>query len=155
MGYYLFALIVLLLDQGSKWIIVTTMKLHEQISVIRNFFMVTHYRNSGAAFSILQNQRWFFIGITTIVLIGVIWYMQQMKHHVGVKLPLGLSLILGGATGNFVDRLLTGEVVDFLRFNFGSYTFPIFNIADVAICSGVGLILLDTLLTVKKSSSLT
>ena len=154
MWYYIIALIVFLIDQGTKWIIATKLELYEQVPVIGDFFLITSHRNTGAAFSILENKRWFFIIVTTIVVAGIIWYMQKIKHQKGVILPLGLSLILGGAVGNFLDRLLTGEVVDFLQFNFGSYTFPIFNIADTGICVGVGFVLLDALLTVKHEKEL-
>lgn len=151
--YYFIALIVFLLDQGTKWIIATQMRLGEQRSVIGDFFLITSHRNTGAAFSILEGQRWFFLVITPIVLIGIVWYMQKMKQSGSKMLFLGLSLILGGAVGNFLDRALTGEVVDFLQFNFGNYTFPIFNIADSGIVIGVGLVLLDSLLGAKKGEN--
>nr|WP_253297874.1 signal peptidase II [Paenibacillus sp. MSJ-34] len=151
--YYFIALIVFLLDQGTKWIIATQMRLGEQRSVIGDFFLITSHRNTGAAFSILEGQRWFFLVITPIVLIGIVWYMQKMKQSGSKMLFLGLSLILGGAVGNFLDRALTGEVVDFLQFNFGNYTFPIFNIADSGIVIGVGLVLLDSLLSAKKGEN--
>ncbi|MBU5440542.1 signal peptidase II [Paenibacillus sp. MSJ-34] len=153
MIYYFIALIVFLLDQGTKWIIATQMRLGEQRSVIGDFFLITSHRNTGAAFSILEGQRWFFLVITPIVLIGIVWYMQKMKQSGSKMLFLGLSLILGGAVGNFLDRALTGEVVDFLQFNFGNYTFPIFNIADSGIVIGVGLVLLDSLLSAKKGEN--
>ncbi|CAH0122518.1 Lipoprotein signal peptidase [Paenibacillus sp. CECT 9249] len=153
MIYYFIALIVFLLDQGTKWIIATQMRLGEQRSVIGDFFLITSHRNTGAAFSILEGQRWFFLVITPIVLIGIVWYMQKMKQSGSKMLFLGLSLILGGAVGNFLDRVLTGEVVDFLQFNFGNYTFPIFNIADSGIVIGVGLVLLDSLLGAKKGEN--
>lgn len=151
--YYFIALIVFLLDQGTKWIIATQMRLGEQRSVIGDFFLITSHRNTGAAFSILEGQRWFFLVITPIVVIGIVWYMQKMKQSGSKMLLLGLSLILGGAVGNFLDRALTGEVVDFLQFNFGNYTFPIFNIADSGIVIGVGLVLLDSLLGAKKGEN--
>ncbi|CAH8769773.1 signal peptidase II [Paenibacillus dendritiformis] len=154
MWYYLIALIVFLIDQGTKWIIATRLTLYEQIPVIGNFFLITSHRNTGAAFSILENQRWFFVIVTIVVAIGIIWYMYKIRHQQGHILPIGLSLILGGALGNFLDRLLTGEVVDFLQFNFGSYTFPIFNVADMGITIGVGLVLLDAMLSVKREKAL-
>lgn len=151
---YVLALIVLGIDQGSKWLVATKMDLYESIPVIGDFFEIYSHRNSGAAFSILEGQRWFFLVITTIVVIGIIWYMQKVKFSQGKVLPIGLSLILGGAIGNFIDRAMTGEVVDFLRFNFGSYTFPIFNIADSAICIGVGFVLLDALLSIRREKKI-
>lgn len=150
MWYYGIALIVFLLDQGTKWLVANRMELHQEISVIGDFFLITSHRNRGAAFGILQEQRWFFIVVTIIVVAGLIWYLQKIRHEKSKILPIGLALILGGAIGNFLDRLLFGEVVDFLMFNFGSYTFPIFNVADSAICIGVGLVLLDTILSVRQ-----
>ena len=147
--YYIAALIVLLLDFITKKLIATKMTLDQEISVIGNFFLITSHRNRGAAFGILQEQRIFFIIITVIIVSGLIWYIQASRKVAHPRLLMGLGLVLGGAIGNFIDRARFGEVVDFLKFNFGSYTFPIFNIADSAIVIGVGLILLDTLLTAK------
>lgn len=144
--YYVIALIVFLVDQGSKWLVKTNMDLGQEISVIGDFFYITSHRNRGAAFGILQDQRWFFIVVTIIVVIALVWYIQKIKSQPDKLLPLALSLVLAGAIGNFLDRLLMGEVVDFFKFNFGSYTFPIFNVADSAIVVGVALIILDTLL---------
>lgn len=146
MIYYVIALIVFLVDQGSKWLVKTNMDLGQEISVIGDFFYITSHRNRGAAFGILQDQRWFFIVVTIIVVIALVWYIQKIKSQPDKLLPLALSLVLAGAIGNFLDRLLMGEVVDFFKFNFGSYTFPIFNVADSAIVVGVALIILDTLL---------
>ncbi|AIQ13879.1 signal peptidase II [Paenibacillus durus] len=148
MVYYLIALIVFLLDQGTKYLISTRLEIDEQIPVIGNFFVITSHRNRGAAFSILQDQRWFLILVTVVVLIGIVWYLNKVKRTRRL-LPLALSLVLGGAVGNFLDRAITGEVVDFLRFNFGSYTFPIFNVADSCIVVGVALIILDSIMDMR------
>ncbi|NGM81737.1 lipoprotein signal peptidase [Paenibacillus sp. 7124] len=148
MVYYLIALIVFLIDQGTKYLISSRLQLDEQIPVIGNFFLITSHRNRGAAFSILQNQRWFLILVTIVVVVGIVWYLNKVRKTRRL-LPLALALVLGGAIGNFLDRLLTGEVVDFLQFNFGSYTFPIFNVADSCIVVGVALIILDSLLDMK------
>ncbi|QWU14916.1 signal peptidase II [Paenibacillus sophorae] len=148
MVYYLIALIVFLLDQGTKYLISTRLEIDEQIPVIGNFFVITSHRNRGAAFSILQDQRWFLILVTLVVLIGIVWYLNKVRRTRRL-LPLALSLVLGGAIGNFLDRALTGEVVDFLRFNFGSYTFPIFNVADSCIVVGVALIILDSIMDMR------
>ena len=146
MIYYVIAMIIFLVDQGSKWLVKTKMDLGQEISVIGDFFYITSHRNRGAAFGILQDQRWFFIVITIIVVAALVWYIQKIKSQADKLLPVALSLVLAGALGNFLDRLLMGEVVDFFKFNFGSYTFPIFNVADSAIVVGVALIILDTLL---------
>jgi signal peptidase II len=144
--YYLIAFVLFLIDQGTKYLIATNLELYEQIPVIGDFFLITSSRNRGAAFGILQDQLWFFIVVTLIVVAGIIWYLQKVVKEGRRLLPTALALVLGGALGNFIDRLVMGEVVDFLQFNFGSYTFPIFNIADSCIVIGVALIILDTLL---------
>lgn len=152
--YFFYALIVFVLDQVSKWFIVKRIPLGEERSVIGEFFMITSHRNRGAAFGILQDQRWFFIIITTFVLIGIVWYMRRTVRENKKLLTFALSLLLGGAIGNFIDRALFGEVVDFLQFTFDFnffgkdiyYIYPIFNIADSAIVIGVILIFLDSIL---------
>ncbi|MCM3256441.1 signal peptidase II [Paenibacillus lautus] len=146
MVYYLIAFVLFLIDQGTKYLIATKLELYEQIPVIGDFFLITSSRNRGAAFGILQDQLWFFIIVTVIVVGGIVWYLRKVSKEGRKLLPTALALVLGGALGNFIDRLIMGEVVDFLQFNFGSYTFPIFNIADSCIVIGVGLIILDTLL---------
>ncbi|GBK64285.1 lipoprotein signal peptidase [Paenibacillus macerans] len=148
--YFLIALIVFLIDQGTKYLIATGLTIGEQIPVIGNFFLITSHRNRGAAFSILQDQRWFFVTVTAVVVVGIIWYLIKIKKQRNKLLPTALSLVLGGAVGNFLDRVVSGEVVDFLQFNFGSYTFPIFNVADSCIVIGVALIILDSLLEMRR-----
>ncbi|MFF2093478.1 signal peptidase II [Paenibacillus sp. NPDC058174] len=151
--YYWIAVIVFAIDYITKKIVATQMNLYDQISVIGNFFLITSHRNRGAAFSILQDQRLFFIVITVLIVAGIIWYAHANRNSGKVWLLTGLGLVLGGALGNFLDRALYGEVVDFLMFNFGSYTFPIFNVADSGICVGVALILIDTLISAKNEKS--
>ncbi|NHN28631.1 signal peptidase II [Paenibacillus agricola] len=152
MRYYVYAFIALLLDQVTKWFIVNRLVLGETRPVIGEFFEITSHRNRGAAFGILQDQRWFFIVITLLVAVGITIFLRKSFKEGKKLLPVALSLLLGGALGNFVDRALFGEVVDFLKFRFqfnwlGSpidYTYPIFNIADSAICIGVALIFIDS-----------
>ncbi|GGA21012.1 signal peptidase II [Paenibacillus physcomitrellae] len=146
MVYYLIALIAFLVDQGTKYLIAKQLQIGEEIPIIGHFFVITSSRNQGAAFGILQGKRWFFIVITIAVVIGIVWYMERVKKNGQKLLPVALSLILGGAIGNFLDRSVSAEVVDFLQFTFGSYIFPIFNFADSCIVVGVALIILDTLL---------
>jgi signal peptidase II len=156
--YFVYAAIVLLLDQLTKWFIVNRFELGETQSVIGEFFQITSHRNRGAAFGILQDQRWFFIVITLLVTVGITIFLRKSYKEGKKLLPFALGLLLGGALGNFVDRALFGEVVDFLKFRFqfngfGSpvdYTYPIFNIADSAICVGVALIFIDSILSWRK-----
>jgi len=151
--YYWIALAVLVLDQITKKIVENGMEVGDKISVIGTFFMFHYIRNDGAAFSMLRNQRVLFIVITMCVVIGIIWYIQR-NRTTGRRLFLAaLGLILGGAVGNMIDRILYGEVVDFFQFTFGNYIFPIFNIADIGITVGVAMILLDTLLDMKNQGA--
>ncbi|MEI3610967.1 signal peptidase II [Pseudogracilibacillus sp. SO30301A] len=148
--YYILAIIVIILDQGTKWIVDKKMELYESIPIIENFFYLTSHRNKGAAWGILQGHMTFFYIITVIVIIGIIYYMQ--KHAKDNKLlAISLSLLLGGAIGNFIDRLVRKEVVDFLDFIIINYDFPIFNVADSALTIGVFLILIATFLDEKKA----
>lgn len=150
--YYLISVAVFCLDYVTKKIIASQMTIGDKISVIGDFFLITSHRNKGAAFGILQGQRTFFLIITCAVVLGIVVYMHMNRKSGKPLMMTALGLVLGGAAGNFLDRALYGEVVDFLQFNFGSYMFPIFNVADMAIVIGVGLILLDTLLTMKEES---
>jgi len=142
--YYFVALIVILIDQMSKWIIVQQMELAQSIQIIHNFFYITSHRNEGAAWGILQGQMTFFYFITVIVVVAIVYYMQRYGNNHPL-LATSLSLLLGGAIGNFIDRLFRKEVVDFLDFIIISYDFPIFNIADSALTIGVILLIIFTL----------
>jgi signal peptidase II len=145
--YYFIALLIFLVDQATKWIVVTRMELGQSIPLLEGVFHLTSHRNRGAAFGILQDQRWFFIIITLVVVGFIIFYLRKVGQDKRM-LSYSLALILGGAVGNFLDRLLTGEVVDFLDFTL--INFPIFNIADSAIVIGVGLYMLDTFFELKE-----
>ncbi|WP_214824029.1 MULTISPECIES: signal peptidase II [unclassified Exiguobacterium] len=135
--YYVIALIVLVIDQLWKSAIIKWLEIGQSIPLWEGVFHITSLRNSGAAFGILQGQRWFFIIVTLLVVVGIVYYLQtEGKKNKGIS--FALSLLFGGALGNFYDRLLRGEVVDSLDFRF--IDFPIFNLADVFIFSGVVLL---------------
>lgn len=159
MIYWLVALLVIVLDQWTKWLVLTKMELYDVIPIWGNFFSITSHRNTGAAWGILQGQRWFFITVTTVIVVGIIYYLYRSIREGRRLLPFGLSLLLGGAIGNFIDRLLTGEVVDFLHFFFDfrgigipfTYDFPIFNVADMGIVIGISVVILDTLLEARRA----
>ncbi|MBN6185917.1 signal peptidase II [Aneurinibacillus sp. BA2021] len=140
MYYYVIALLVFLADRVTKWLVVSKMEFGQSIPLWEGVFHLTSHRNRGAAFGILQNQRTFFIVITLLVIVGIVWYLRRTYKESGL-VSWALALILGGAIGNFYDRVLTGEVVDF--FDFTLIHFPIFNIADSAIVIGVGLFVID------------
>nr|WP_033396526.1 signal peptidase II [Cohnella laeviribosi] len=130
-------------DQVTKWAVSTYMDMEETIPLIPNVFHLTSHRNRGAAFGILQNQRVFFIVVTIIIVIGIIVYLRKVYREQKF-LSFGLSFVLGGALGNFVDRAIKGEVVDMLDFRLIDY--PIFNLADCFIVTGVAIIILHTFL---------
>jgi signal peptidase II len=142
--YYIIAFIVILVDQLTKWLIVKNMELGESIQVIENFLYITSHRNRGAAWGILQGQMWFFYIITTIVIIALVYYIQKEAKG-KVLLGVSLAFMLGGAIGNFIDRIYRKEVVDFLNTYIFTYDFPIFNIADSALVIGVGMLMLQML----------
>ncbi|QQE75953.1 signal peptidase II [Brevibacillus composti] len=141
--YYLIAAAIIALDQWTKSLVVKHMELGESIPLFQDVLHLTSHRNMGAAFGILQNQRWLFIVITIAVVIGIMISLIRIGKS-QPRVSLALSLVLGGAIGNFIDRISTGQVVDFVDVTL--INFPIFNVADVAITVGVGLLLLDTLL---------
>jgi signal peptidase II len=151
--YYWIALLVFVVDQITKKIIDSQIMLNEKINVIGDFFVISHLRNPGAAFGILKNQTIFFILITLAVAVAIVWYIQQNRNSGKVLLLTALGMILGGAFGNFVDRALHGEVIDFLQFTFGTYEYPTFNVADMGITIGVILIIIDTLFDMKKGEA--
>ncbi len=125
------------------------MDLGEQITIIDHFLYITSHRNRGAAWGILQGQMEFFYVITIIVVIGIVYYMQKYAKE-SKLLAISLSFMLGGAIGNFIDRLFRQEVVDFVDVMIFTYDYPIFNVADAALVIGVILVLIITFLDEKK-----
>ncbi|MBM7618915.1 signal peptidase II [Bacillus tianshenii] len=153
MIYYLIALFIIIVDQVTKYLVVQYMELGENIPIIENFLYLSSHRNQGAAWGILQGQMYFFYIITMLVVIGLIVYLQKLPND-QKWMKFALSLMLGGAVGNFIDRLLHQEVIDFINTFIFSYDFPIFNVADSALVIGVGIILVLTLLEGKKEKEL-
>lgn len=140
------SLLAIVLDQGSKLIIDSSMQLYQSIPVLP-FFKITYVHNTGAAFSFLSEaggwQRWFFAGLALgISIIIAVWLSRLQKHE--TLLAIALSLVLGGAIGNLIDRLAYGYVIDFLDVYYGTWHWPAFNIADSAITLGVALMLLES-----------
>ena len=142
-NYFLFiglALIILLLDQASKWMAVNQIEVHESFSVIPGFFDLVLVKNRGMAFGIFSQTRsgfyYFFLIATTIGVTGVILFFFFWIKEAQIWLTAGLSLILGGALGNLVDRVRLGYVIDFLDFYFKGYHWPAFNVADSAVTVG-------------------
>ncbi len=150
MRFYAVALTVILLDQVSKLLIQATMPLGHSIPIISDLFAIVHVMNPGAAFGLLADQAaWirgpFFIGISLLA-IGFILYYRHRRVDDHPLALLGLSLILGGAVGNLVDRLRIGMVIDFIDVHYYQYHWPAFNVADSAITIGVSLMMLTMIL---------
>ena len=146
------ALVIFLLDQLTKIAILGAFQLGESLP-ITSFFNLVRVHNAGAAFSFLADaggwQRWFFTGLGTVAALVMVYLLRM---HAGQTLfCLALSLLLGGAVGNVVDRVLYSHVIDFLDFYFGTWHFPAFNVADSAITMGACLLILDELLRVRRA----
>jgi signal peptidase II len=140
----LIAGIVLFLDQLSKFYIKKSLAGGQLIPVWGNFFRITYLENPGVAFGLFPGQRLFFILVTSLIIILVFTFYQKVERA-DLWLRISLSLILGGALGNLIDRLWIGKVVDFLDFGFGPHRWPAFNLADSAISVGVGMLLIKIL----------
>ena len=141
--FYGLAAVVIALDQWTKWLIVKNMELGEQIPLLDPYIGLLSHRNRGAAWGMLQGQLGFFAIITIVVIIGIIYYFH--KEAKGKPMfQAGLMMLLGGAIGNFIDRLWRNEVVDFVDILIPiiNYDFPIFNVADAALTIGVVIIIL-------------
>lgn len=148
------AALVLILDQITKFAILARFRLGERATVVPGFLDLTLVYNPGAAFSFLASaagwQRWLFVGIGVAASAFIVWLLA--RHGAQRLFALALSLILGGAIGNVIDRLLHGQVVDFLLAHWRDrWYFPAFNVADAAITAGAVLLVLDELIRVRNS----
>lgn len=131
-------ILVFIIDQLVKHLVVSTMHLGQSLPVIKGIFNITYVLNPGAAFGMLEHQRWFFIVVAlAAVLLGVAFYKKLQQESFLMR--SGAGLLLGGAVGNLADRIQSGLVVDFLDFRI----WPVFNIADIAICAGAGILIFD------------
>ncbi|WP_320416249.1 signal peptidase II [Candidatus Reidiella endopervernicosa] len=139
--------IIILLDQLSKWWIERSFELYESLS-LTPFFNLTLVYNEGAAFSFLSTaggwQRWFFVVLGVVITTVLLTWMHRSRADERL-LRFALALVVGGAIGNIIDRLLYGHVIDFLDFYINDWHWPAFNVADSAIFVGVVLLMLDSL----------
>ena len=138
------AAVIVVIDQITKVVIMQKFVLHETLFVT-SFFNLVRVHNSGAAFSLLADaggwQRVFFIVVAVVASIWVVWLLRRYPQQKLFCLALGM--ILGGAIGNLIDRVLFGAVVDFVQVHYAGYFFPAFNVADSAITCGAGLLIWD------------
>ena len=140
------SLAIVVADLATKAWVTRAFTLGE-VHEVTPFFNLVLVHNTGAAFSFLAGaggwQRWFFMFVTAVVSIAILWMLR--RHHGQRLLAAALALVLGGALGNLWDRMIAGHVVDFLDFNIGTYHWPSFNVADSAIVIGAILLVADIL----------
>ncbi|WP_334115987.1 signal peptidase II [Ligilactobacillus sp.] len=139
--YFVVMTLIVVIDQLVKYAVASSIKLNSSISVIDGILSLAHIRNYGAAWSMLLGQIWFFVIISIVSLAVMAFFFRKLRNK-----PLyltGLSLMIGGTIGNFIDRLRLGYVVDMFQLDF--INFPIFNVADCALTIGVAVILIAML----------
>jgi len=141
------------LDQLTKWIAVQLLVFGERVPVIPGFFDFTLVYNRGAAFSFLAGaggwQRWFFTGIGIAAAVFIVWMLA--RHGSQRLFAFALSLILAGAIGNVIDRVIQGKVTDFVLLHWRGWHWPAFNVADIGITFGAALLILDEIRRVRRS----
>ena len=145
MRWLLISAVVLVIDQVTKYAVATSFQYNESKVILPFFNLVLAY-NSGAAFSFLAGasgwQREFFIGVTVVISAVLLWMLR--RYHDNQLLAAALTLVLGGAFGNLVDRVMHGHVIDFIQLHAYGYAWPAFNVADSAICAGAALLIWDS-----------
>ena len=144
------ALVVIVADQVTKYLVTTFIPLHRGVEIIPGFANLVHVRNPGAAFGLLADstshlRSLFLLLVSVAALVCIIWMVFASKQ-IDSYLLIGLSFFFGGATGNLVDRLRFGEVIDFVDVYIGSVHWPAFNVADASLCAGTALLFLHFLL---------
>lgn len=150
------AAVVLLLDQVTKWYIRRTIGLYESIVVLDSFFHITHVRNAGGAFSLFAGapsalRLPFFVLVSSAAVAALLIFIRRVEPSQWLLL-FALGAILGGALGNLVDRITSGEVTDFLDFHWRGWYWPAFNVADSFISTGMVILLLYSFLMQDQSS---
>ena len=138
---WMVTVLTIIADQGSKIFVAKRMELGQSIPVLGNFFRITFIRNAGSAFGIFLGGGWFYLLASILAIILIFFYLRKMSAgHLWSR--ISLTLILGGALGNLIDRVRYGMVIDFLDFGVGRLRWPVFNLADAAVTVGVAVFLL-------------
>jgi signal peptidase II len=144
--WLLVAFAIIVLDHLTKWWVSASLEFQQFVPVLP-FFSLVRVHNTGAAFSILADaggwQRWFFIAVGIVATVIIVRLLKRHAHE--KRMALALALVLGGALGNVIDRVVLGYVVDFLYFHYRSFAWPAFNVADSAISVGAALLIWDSL----------
>jgi signal peptidase II len=144
------ALLIYVADQATKAAIVATLAVGERLDVIGDVVQLWHARNRGAAFSILQGELWLFFIVTAAALVMVAYFHRTLRER-SIWLQVILGAILGGALGNFTDRVRLGYVVDFVSVGIGDVRWPTFNVADSAVVCGIGLLVIYLTVTERRA----
>jgi signal peptidase II len=143
------------MDQGTKQIAEAQLTPHQAVNLLPYFDWYLTY-NAGAAFSLLADaggwQRWLFTGIAIVISIVIVQWIRKLPRDDSLT-ALSLSLILGGAIGNLIDRIVLGHVIDYIQVWLGSYPFPAFNLADAAISVGAALLILSSVLGARRQQA--
>lgn len=148
MFFYLLSILLILIDQISKYYTLKVLKPIGTLEIIKGVFSLTYVENRGAAFGILQNARWIFIAATAIAIVCLIVYKCKYKPK-GIIINTALLFILSGAVGNMIDRIWRGFVVDMLEVTF--ITYPVFNFADCLVVIGAILLAIYSIFIYKES----
>ena len=141
--FIILTILFFVVDLVSKLVVSNIMEVHDSIIVIPSIFNISYFRNTGGAWSILSGHTWLLILVSLFIIIFIVMYVYRNKTKNKFEL-FGYSMILGGAIGNFVDRIIYGYVIDFLDFNIFGYDFPIFNFADTFIVIGVLILVVSS-----------
>ncbi|XMB87344.1 signal peptidase II [Mycoplasmatota bacterium WC44] len=136
---------LVILDQVTKLIVIDAIPLYTNIPIIDGFFSLSHHVNDGAAWSIFSGQMAFFYIITIAALIIFGYYFKDVDFKNNKLYSFGISIIIAGAIGNFIDRIRVQGVVDFLDFRIFGYDFPVFNVADICLTVGVTMFIIATI----------
>lgn len=136
MYYLIITALIIILDQFTKYLIQTNMELLQSIPVWEGIFHLTYIQNFGAAFNILEGRQFLLIAVTMILNAAILVYIYIKRKSSHWSLLLGLSFIAGGGIGNLINRITKGYVVDFIDFQI----WPVFNISDIFVCTGCGLL---------------
>ncbi len=155
-GWLVVSLLVVVADQFTKLQITESLALYQRLAVLP-FLDIVRLHNTGAAFSLLADasgwQNWLFTGVASLVSAGILWWLTRLPRRGKTVLALGLALLLGGAIGNLIDRVLYGYVIDFILLHYGEWSYPAFNVADSAITCGVALVLFDGLVLERRGAA--
>ncbi|MCD2477290.1 signal peptidase II [Mammaliicoccus lentus] len=148
----IFIIIIIALDQLTKYMIVKSLEIGDSVKVIKNLLYITSHRNEGAAWGILQGKMWLFYIVTIVVLVILVMFFKSEGYGKPL-IQFGLSLLIAGSIGNFIDRLFRSEVVDFIDTYIFGYNFPIFNVADAALTIGVIVLIIVILFEGKEEKA--